>query len=134
MDPWKTLGVARGASEAEVRAAFRHWVWETHPDRGGDASRFRPVVEAYRWLVDLDRGGPEEFDEDAWPLALTAPQPPPLTWWQRRGAPVANGLAAAAGVVLALGVLYVVAMVLLMGVLGVIAVALEAILGTLTPG
>jgi len=35
------------ATEAEVRAAYRDRVKETHPDRGGDEEAFRRVHEAY---------------------------------------------------------------------------------------
>lgn len=48
---WATLGLAPGASLAEVRRAFRQLALETHPDHGGDAARFRDVQRAYERLV-----------------------------------------------------------------------------------
>lgn len=41
------LGVPAGASLAEVKAAYRRRVKETHPDQGGDEDEFRRVREAY---------------------------------------------------------------------------------------
>ena len=47
------LGVAPGATPAELRLAFREAAKSAHPDRpGGDAERFRQAVEAYRLLTD----------------------------------------------------------------------------------
>ena len=49
--PHEVLGVPPDASEREVRAAFRRFARHHHPDRGGDANRFRTGVEAYQRLV-----------------------------------------------------------------------------------
>jgi hypothetical protein len=49
---WTTLGLAPGATLAEVRKAFRQLALETHPDHGGDADDFRAVQNAYERLVD----------------------------------------------------------------------------------
>ena len=47
------LGVAPGATPAELRLAFREAAKSAHPDRpGGDAERFRQAVEAYRLLSE----------------------------------------------------------------------------------
>ena len=47
------LGVAPGATAAELRRAFREAAKSAHPDRpGGDAERFRQAVEAYRLLSE----------------------------------------------------------------------------------
>jgi hypothetical protein len=45
------LGVAPGATRAEVTAAFRRFALRNHPDRGGDPDHFRSGVEAYRRLL-----------------------------------------------------------------------------------
>ena len=50
-DAHLTLGVARGASAAEVRAAYRKKALQMHPDRGGDASSFLALHLAYRELL-----------------------------------------------------------------------------------
>ena len=47
------LGVAPGAGERELRAAYREAAKRAHPDRpGGDAALFREVLAAYRLLQD----------------------------------------------------------------------------------
>lgn len=33
LDPWRELGVPRGASEADIKAAYRALVLQFHPDR-----------------------------------------------------------------------------------------------------
>ncbi len=48
----RILGVAPGARPDEVERAFRAVVARAHPDRGGDAARFREAVAAR----DLLRG------------------------------------------------------------------------------
>jgi len=51
-DAYAILGLPRGASEAEVRAAWRDAARRTHPDVGGDAVAFRRAREAYGILID----------------------------------------------------------------------------------
>lgn len=47
------LGVASGADERELRAAYREAAKRAHPDRpGGDTALFRDVLAAYRLLQD----------------------------------------------------------------------------------
>ena len=56
MDPYRTLGVPRGCTREEVKAAFRARVPLAHPDRGGDELTFIDLRRAYeRILADLDR-------------------------------------------------------------------------------
>lgn len=75
-DPYATLGVARGASEADIKKAYRKLAKELHPDRNKDnpkaAARFSEVTGAYDLLSDkdkrarFDRG---EIDADGNPAA-----------------------------------------------------------------
>ena len=52
-DPYRALGVPRGASAAEIKKAHRLFAKRYHPDAsGGDARRFLIVQEAYRVLSD----------------------------------------------------------------------------------
>ena len=51
LDPYDVLGLAPGASAAEVREAFRTKARKHHPDRGGDDWAFRIVVQAYEVLM-----------------------------------------------------------------------------------
>jgi curved DNA-binding protein CbpA len=52
VDPYAVLGVARGADQAEIHAAYRDAVRRTHPDAGGSAAAFEAVQEAYEALRD----------------------------------------------------------------------------------
>ena len=58
-DPYQTLGVARGASEADIKKAYRKLAKELHPDRNKDnpkaAERFSQVTAAYDLLTDKDK-------------------------------------------------------------------------------
>ncbi|RYD61359.1 MAG: molecular chaperone DnaJ, partial [Verrucomicrobiaceae bacterium] len=55
-DPFVTLGVARTATDAEIKLAFRKLAMQCHPDRNpGDAAaeaRFKEINEAYQTLND----------------------------------------------------------------------------------
>lgn len=51
-DYYSLLGVARTASDADLKAAYRRRVRETHPDMGGNATQFRQVQEAWEILGD----------------------------------------------------------------------------------
>jgi len=73
-DPYSTLGVAKSASEAEIKSAYRKLAKELHPDRNKDkpnaAEKFSDVTKAYDLLSDktkraqFDRG---EIDADGNP-------------------------------------------------------------------
>jgi DnaJ-class molecular chaperone len=92
-DPYSVLGVERGASEDEIRRAFRKLAKELHPDvKPGDraaAERFKKVSVAYDLLSDpekrkrYDRG---EIDAAGEPRYAQQPQGAgPFTW--RTGRP-----------------------------------------------
>lgn len=49
--PHETLGVDPGASEPEVKHAYRQRVKEVHPDRGGDREAFEQVKRAKEALL-----------------------------------------------------------------------------------
>ena len=51
-DPYEALGLQRGATEDEVKKAHRKLAREHHPDKGGDAEKFKKVQEAYEILSD----------------------------------------------------------------------------------
>ena len=58
-DPYTTLGVARTASETDIKSAYRKLAKELHPDRNKDkpgaAERFSDVTRAYDLLSDKDK-------------------------------------------------------------------------------
>src|SRR5574343_643659 len=58
-DPYTILGVARGASEKDIKSAYRKLAKEFHPDRNADnpkaAERFSEVTRAYDLLSDKDK-------------------------------------------------------------------------------
>lgn len=74
MDLYQRLGIKRGASEAEVKKAYRSLAKQLHPDRNKDnpqaAKRFGEVTNAYDILADKDkraRYDRGEIDEDGNP-------------------------------------------------------------------
>ncbi|KPF62320.1 molecular chaperone DnaJ [alpha proteobacterium AAP81b] len=58
-DPYTVLGVARGASEADIKKAYRRLAKENHPDRNADNAkaleRFKEANSAYELLSDADK-------------------------------------------------------------------------------
>ncbi len=58
-DPYSTLGVARTASEKDIKSAYRKLAKELHPDRNQDnpkaAERFSEITGAYDLLSDKDK-------------------------------------------------------------------------------
>ena len=73
-DPYSTLGVAKTASDAEIKSAYRKLAKELHPDKNKDnpkaSEKFSDVTKAYDLLSDktkraqYDRG---EIDGDGNP-------------------------------------------------------------------
>ncbi len=60
-DPYSLLGVARDASEAEIKKAYRKLAKQLHPDANQDnpkaGDRFSEVTHAYDLLSDKDKRG-----------------------------------------------------------------------------
>lgn len=55
-DYYEVLGVSRGASEEEIKKAFRKLAHQYHPDKaGGDEKKFKEVNEAYQVLSDKQK-------------------------------------------------------------------------------
>lgn len=78
-DPYSTLGVSRGATEADIKKAYRKLAKELHPDtnKGNPKAteRFAEVTNAYDLLSDkdkraqFDRGEIDEHGNPANPFA-----------------------------------------------------------------
>src|SRR6478736_3243757 len=74
LDLYQRLGLKRGASEAEIKKAYRSLAKQLHPDRNQDnpdaARRFGEITQAYDLLSDKDkraRYDRGEIDEDGNP-------------------------------------------------------------------
>src|SRR3954468_7140253 len=74
LDLYQRLGVKRGASEDEIKKAYRSLAKQLHPDRNKDkpdaAKRFGEITQAYDLLSDKDkraRYDRGEIDEDGNP-------------------------------------------------------------------
>ena len=52
MDHYQTLGVGRDADGPTIKKAYRKLAGKHHPDKGGDAERFKQISEAYEVLSD----------------------------------------------------------------------------------
>lgn len=51
-DYYKILGVAKNATENDIKKAYRKLAMKHHPDRGGDVDAFQEIEEAHRVLSD----------------------------------------------------------------------------------
>jgi DnaJ-class molecular chaperone len=74
LDLYQRLGLKRGASEAEIKKAYRSLAKQLHPDRNKDnpdaAKRFSEITNAYDLLTDKDKRAQYdrgEIDEDGNP-------------------------------------------------------------------
>jgi DnaJ-class molecular chaperone len=63
MDYYSTLGLQRGASDDDIKKAYRKLAMKHHPDRGGDQAKFKEISTAYEALSNpekrriIDMGG-----------------------------------------------------------------------------
>src|SRR5690349_11041487 len=74
LDLYQRLGLKRGATEAEIKKAYRSLAKQLHPDRNKDnpdaAKRFGEITAAYDLLSDKDKRAQYdrgEIDEDGNP-------------------------------------------------------------------
>lgn len=53
-DLYEILGVSRGASQEEIKKAYKKLAQKLHPDKGGSAQEFQDLQEAYSVLGSED--------------------------------------------------------------------------------
>jgi curved DNA-binding protein len=84
-DYYATLGVAKGASQDEIRKAFRKLARQYHPDVAKEKktaeAKFKEINEAYEVLGDAEKR--KRYDELGADWEHGVPQPPP--GWARGG-------------------------------------------------
>jgi molecular chaperone DnaJ len=54
-DYYKVLGVDKSATSDQIKTAFRKLAHEHHPDKGGNAEKFKEANEAYQVLGNADK-------------------------------------------------------------------------------
>ena len=54
-DYYDVLGTNKSASQSEIKKAFYKLAKIHHPDRGGDADKFKEINEAYMVLSNPDK-------------------------------------------------------------------------------
>ncbi len=54
-DYYQILGVDKNVSADDLKKAFRRLAHEHHPDKGGDAQKFKDINEAYQILGDAEK-------------------------------------------------------------------------------
>jgi len=52
---YSVLGIAKTATELEIKKAYRKAVLKAHPDKGGSSDLFRKVQRAYEVLRDTEK-------------------------------------------------------------------------------
>ncbi len=61
-DYYNILGISRGASDDEIKKAYRKLAHKHHPDKkGGDEKKFKEINEAYQTLSDKQKRG--QYDQ-----------------------------------------------------------------------
>ena len=80
-DYYEALGVAKNASEEDIKKAFRRLARKHHPDAGGDEEKFKEINEAYEVLSDSEKR--EQYDQFG--QYFGGGQPPPGGAWGGAG-------------------------------------------------
>jgi curved DNA-binding protein CbpA len=68
---YEVLGIPEGASDDDVRQAYRRLVKAAHPDAAGDPAQFRRITEAYDVLTDATQRA--AYDRSLRPTWVPAP-------------------------------------------------------------
>lgn len=84
---YRILGLSSGATQGEVRAAYRSSALRSHPDKGGTAAAFRLVVQAFEILGNPDKRS--TYDSSIRVKASEAASPQTASRPRREPAPAA---------------------------------------------
>lgn len=76
VQPWELLGISRGASDTEIRAAFRKLSQRAHPDAGGTGGLYRALVDAPDAMLEGGGCAPDERPGGKATGAREPPAPP----------------------------------------------------------
>jgi curved DNA-binding protein CbpA len=85
MNPHDVLGIDRGASPSQVRAAFRRFARAHHPDAGGEVDVFLLGVDAYGRLTEAPP--PARIEVDVRFHRKRRGLARARGWWARRNRP-----------------------------------------------
>jgi DnaJ-class molecular chaperone len=82
MTPFEVLGLAVSATQQDAETAFRRLAQVHHPDKGGDAERFKQINEAWRqvkngWRPAKEAAFKSSFGSGAKPHEQSQTEPPP---------------------------------------------------------
>src|SRR3954470_10026391 len=97
VDPYRELGITRGATNAEIKKAHRALAKKFHPDAaGGDTVRFLAVQEAYLLLSDPLRRRDWDARHSPSPVRANEPRKPRPRgadgrWTREEGTPAGAG-------------------------------------------
>ncbi len=61
MDYYEILGIAKSASQDEIKKAFHKLAHKYHPDKGGDTAKFKEINEAYQVLSNTEKR--QQYDQ-----------------------------------------------------------------------
>jgi molecular chaperone DnaJ len=61
MNYYEVLGIAKTASQDEIKKAFHKLAHKYHPDKGGDEKKFKEINEAYQVLSDTTKR--QQYDQ-----------------------------------------------------------------------
>lgn len=82
MDYYEVLGVAKTATQDEIKKAFHKLAHKYHPDKGGDEKKFKEINEAYQILSDKQK----RAQYDQFGRVFSAQGGPASGWEQPSGA------------------------------------------------
>jgi len=72
LSPWEILGLKEGASDREIKKAFRKLAKEHHPDKGGNGEIFAEISKAFALIENKEARKRFERDEGRPEKSLTA--------------------------------------------------------------